>query len=110
VSAFPFAEPAKSGGQEAISGKVVDASAASIAGAHVTLYRLESQNGRWGRFKIARAAAATDGAGAYKFQGPEDGYFMLSVERAGFARTFRAASIQANASERVDIVLKPEHE
>jgi hypothetical protein len=30
-----------------ISGKIVDASAASIAGAQVTLYRLESRNGRW---------------------------------------------------------------
>jgi thiol-disulfide isomerase/thioredoxin len=102
-----FAEPARSGGQGVISGKIVDASAASIAEAQVTLYRLESRNGRWGRFKIARAAAATDGAGTYKFQGLEDGYFMLSVERAGFARTFRAASIPANASERADIVLKP---
>ena len=60
-----FAEPAKSGGQGVISGKIVDASAASIAGAQVTLYRLESRNGRWGRFHIARAAAATDGAGMY---------------------------------------------
>ena len=31
---------------------------------------------------------------------------MLSVECAGFPRTFRAATIQGNASERVDIVLK----
>ena len=101
------AEPAKSGGRAAISGKIVDASAAPVAGAQVTLYRLESPTARWGRFKIARAGAATDGAGTYKFQGLGDGYFMLSVERAGFARTFRAASIQAHASQQVDIVLKP---
>jgi hypothetical protein len=87
-----FAEPAKSGSQAAISGKIVDESAAAVAGAQVTLYRLESQNGRWGRFKIARAAAATDGSGTFKFQGLEDGYFMLSVESAGSARSFRAAS------------------
>jgi Carboxypeptidase regulatory-like domain len=87
-----FAEPANSGGQAAISGKIVDTSAASVAGAQVTLYRLESLNARWGRFKIARAAAATDGSGTYKFQGLEDGYFMLSVESAGSARSFRAAS------------------
>jgi thiol-disulfide isomerase/thioredoxin len=102
-----FAEPAKSGGQAAISGKIVDTSAAAVAGAQVTLHRLESQNGRWGRFKIARAAAVTDGSGTYKFEGLDDGYFVLSVEQAGCARTFRAASIQANAPQHVDIVLKP---
>src|SRR4051812_9533574 len=80
------AEPAKSGGQAAISGKVLEASAAAVAGAQVTLYRLESPNPRWGRFKIARASATTDGAGTYKFEGLEDGDFMVSVERAGFAR------------------------
>ncbi len=50
---------------------------------------------------------AADGAGAYKFPGLGDGYFMLSVESAGFPRTFHAASIQAHASQPVDIVLKP---
>ncbi len=32
---------------------------------------------------------------------------MLSVEKAGFPRTFRAATIQAHASKQVEIVLKP---
>ena len=45
-------EPAKSGGRAAISGKIVNASAAPVAGAQVTLYRLESLNARWGRFKV----------------------------------------------------------
>ena len=74
------AEPAKSGGQGAISGKIIDAKAAPIAKAQVTLYRLESPTGRWGRFKIARESAATDSAGSFKFEGLEDGYFMVSVE------------------------------
>jgi thiol-disulfide isomerase/thioredoxin len=101
------AEPAKSGDQAAISGKIVDALSAPVAGAQVTLYRLESPTGRWGRFKIARESAATDAAGSYKFPGLGDGYFMLSVEKAGFPRTFRAATIQAHASKQVEIVLKP---
>jgi thiol-disulfide isomerase/thioredoxin len=100
-------EPAKSGGQAAISGKILDASAAAVVGAQVTLYRLESPTPRWGRFKIARESATTDGAGTYKFAGLEDGYFMLSVERAGFARSLRAASVQDHASQQLDIVLKP---
>jgi thiol-disulfide isomerase/thioredoxin len=99
-------EPAKSGGEATISGKIVDASAAPIAGAKVTLHRLESLNSRWGRFKIERAAAAADGAGTYKFSGLGDGYFMLSVAGPGFPRTFRAASIQDHASQHADIVLK----
>ena len=70
-------------GQATISGKIVDASAAPIAGAQVTLYRLESLNSRWGRFKVEHAAVAADGAGTYKFPGLGDGYFMVSVERRG---------------------------
>ncbi len=101
------AEPTKSGGQGAISGKIIDAKAAPIAKAQVTLYRLESPTGRWGRFKIARESAATDQAGSFKFQGLEDGYFMLSVEGAGFARAFRAANIQAHSSQQIDVALRP---
>ncbi len=100
-------ELAKPGGQATISGKIVDALAAPIAGAQVTLYRLESVNQRWGRFKVEGASAAADGSGTYKFPGLGDGYFMVSVESAGFPRTFRTASIQAHASKQVDIVLKP---
>ncbi len=101
------AEPTKSGGQAAISGTIVNASAAPIAGARVTLYRLESPNGRWGRFKIAHERSTTDEAGTYRFPGLGDGYFMVSVEGARFARTLRAATIQDHASQQVDIVLKP---
>jgi thiol-disulfide isomerase/thioredoxin len=106
-AARAFAEPAKSGGQAAISGKVVDASTAPVAGASVTLYRLESSNTLSRRFKIVGTAAVTDGAGTYKYERLEEGYFLLSVEKDGFARTFHAANIQAKASEHVDIVLTP---
>ena len=101
------AQPEKSVKEATISGKIVDASAAPVAGAQVTLYRLESLNARWGRFKVEHAAEAADGAGTFKFPGLGDGYFMLSVESPGYPRTFRSASIQSHASQQVDIVLKP---
>jgi thiol-disulfide isomerase/thioredoxin len=91
----------------AISGKVVDGSAAPVSGAQITLYRLGMVNSHWDRFRGVGDPTRTDGAGGYRFAGLEDGYYMLSVEGAGFARTLHSSTIESHGSQKVDIVLRP---
>ena len=73
----------------------------------VTLHHLALMNGRWGRFRVARERPATDASGAYRFADLEDGYYIVSAEKEGFARVLRPAGIQEGASREADIVLKP---
>ncbi len=107
VSADNRGEPANSDGQRAIVGTVVDDTGAPVIGAKVALYRLESPTQRWGRFKITHEGVATNDAGSYRFQGLQDDYFMVSVEQVGFARAFRAATVESQATAQADVVLKP---
>lgn len=94
-------------GPGGISGRVVDAAGAPVAGVKVTPYRLGKVGGRWDRFRAAADAVATDGSGAFGFGGVGDGYYMLSAEGDGFARTFHPASVEAGASSPVDVVVGP---
>ncbi|QEH36032.1 Thiol-disulfide oxidoreductase ResA [Aquisphaera giovannonii] len=100
-------DPPGPGGRAVLSGKIVDGSGAPVAGARLTLHHLVLANGRWGRFRVARERPATDASGAYRFADLEDGYYMTSVEKEGFARVLRPASIQEGASQAADVVLRP---
>ena len=81
------AEPAKSGDQAAISGKIVDALPSTpILRCRSHCIALTRRPGVGDASRELAASAATDAAGTYKFPGLGDGYFMLSVEKAGFPR------------------------
>ncbi|WP_422931838.1 carboxypeptidase regulatory-like domain-containing protein [Singulisphaera sp. PoT] len=86
-------------GKATLSGKILDAKSAPLAGAKVTPYRLDSTNPRWGRFQVARDVVSTGDDGAYKFEGVEPGYYMVSVEREGLARGLKLVNVEAKGAE-----------
>ncbi|MFO0889238.1 MAG: carboxypeptidase regulatory-like domain-containing protein [Isosphaeraceae bacterium] len=90
-----------------ITGKVIDASSAPVSGARVTLYRFDRIGTRWGTFKVERGDAETDGTGTYRFEALKDGYYLVSAEKAGFARGLRNAAIENGASQEAEVVLAP---
>jgi thiol-disulfide isomerase/thioredoxin len=85
----------------AIYGRVVDGGGQPIGDAEVSLLRYEKQ-----RFVPEQPAMKTDANGAYRFAGLPESHFTLSVERKGFARAFRIASIEDDQQLPVDLVLK----
>jgi hypothetical protein len=63
------------------------------------------------KLKMAGAAALTlglisDKAGAYRFQGPPGGYFLV-VRKTGFAQVFLWSGMSNDQQKKIDIVLKP---
>jgi RNA polymerase sigma factor (sigma-70 family) len=91
----------------AILGKIADAAGAPIAGVRVDLHRfLPSRDGRWHRWARAGAPVVSDKAGAYRFQGPPGGYFLV-VRKTGFAQVFLWSGMSNDQQKKIDIVLKP---
>ena len=97
------ATPERPDGQAAIAGKILNGSSEAVAGAEVMLYQL----GKTDRFEVASPAVTTNESGVYEFRGLKDGTFMISVARDGFARTFHLKTLEAAASDHVDVVLGP---
>ena len=90
-----------------LSGKIRGGAGGPVVGAEVTLHQLGEANGQWDRFTVAAHATTTADSGGYEFAGLGDGYYVVSVERDGFARTFHAATLENGASASVDVELGP---
>jgi thiol-disulfide isomerase/thioredoxin len=97
--------PAKVVSFAEISGKILDGAKSPVDQAHVTLYRWESPNRRWGRWKVVGDAFTTDKSGVYRFAKLPDDYFMVAVVAEKFARAFRDIRIGEHQSQSADIIL-----
>ncbi|MHB1556298.1 MAG: redoxin family protein [Isosphaeraceae bacterium] len=94
-------------GRAAISGKVVDGSAGPVAEARIALFRIDLVGSHWGGYRLLGKPAESDLAGKYQLDGLEDGYYMISVEKDGFARALHPANIESQRLQQVDITLHP---
>ncbi len=90
-----------------ISGKLVDGAKAPVAGARIALFRSDLIGSHWGGFRLLGKHADSDLAGKYQLNGLEDGSYMISVEKDGFARALHLANIESHRSQQVDITLRP---
>jgi thiol-disulfide isomerase/thioredoxin/protocatechuate 3,4-dioxygenase beta subunit len=100
-------QPAKGESTGVIFGRVVDAAGAPVPQANVSLHRYESQGGgRFGRWAAAEQMVVTDNSGGYRIEKLPDGFFMLSVEKAGFARTLCDRNLEGHAQSQLDVIMK----
>jgi len=100
-------KPAETKRLGSILGKVVDPEGKPVAVARVTLYRYESGKTRYGRSVPAGKTTISDQEGAYRFQNLDDGLYMMSIERTGFARDFCDAAIKNGQDDNARLIVRP---
>jgi vitamin B12 transporter len=79
---------------DSIGGKVTDAQGAVIVGAKVRLYASGSTQAK---------QAATDSAGAYRFEGITSGSYIVQVDGDGFRQFTRNVTLSGSATEDIQL-------
>lgn len=83
----------------AVVGSVLDASGARVAGARVSIERLES---------AFRRSTTSDALGDFRFELLAPGQYRMTVAAPGFADSVSAVTVAVSSAPSVSIILKPQ--